>query len=383
MKNYFYKRITITVIILCVFIQMLAVAYISASETTSVYKKTNAYSACGGKQGYDGWYFMYKNPNTGECEDMTWIGNYFKGIGDERVNEHFIVPGYDTPTVVGWTAPYTGTVTLTAQDNTVYRNGPNPSGEDVIATLRLNDEILTDDNGQKAQWVFDNTCYNGFGNRTYKVTNLHINKGDMLYHEVDCGKNCTGVGIYWKGIIEYTEIDFDETERDIYFINTITDYKHYADIVNSTNPSACAKLMTDIECNGNTPQLVNFKGTIDGNNHKITLCGHPLIKSAKGGAVIKNLVLDGAVKEENNSAAFIESIGADEQSVTIRNCANAADIYASCNNAAGFVGYVGGNSVLNIKNSYNYGLITSMGDMANAFPNSDASAFIRCEHSYY
>ena len=153
--------------------------------------------------------------------------------------------------------------------------------------------------------------------------------------------------------------------------------------MNSTNPSACAKLMTDIECNGNTPQLVNFKGTIDGNNHKITLCGHPLIKSAKGGAVIKNLVLDGAVKEENNSAAFIESIGADEQSVTIRNCANAADIYASCNNAAGFVGYVGGNSVLNIKNSYNYGLITSMGDMANAFANSDASAFIRCENSYY
>ena len=214
MKNYFYKRITITVIIFCVFIQMLAVAYISASETTSVYKKTNAYSACGGKQGYDGWYFMYKNPNTGECEDMTWIGNYFKGIGDERVNEHFIVPGYDTPTVVGWTAPYTGTVTLTAQDNTVYRNGPNPSGEDVIATLRLNDEI--DVYKRQATTVKiilgDKTIWNEVipGDQTDESMGVKhdiivdVGCGDMIYFDVSA-KDPTSAAILWTPRVEYLQ----------------------------------------------------------------------------------------------------------------------------------------------------------------------------------
>ena len=182
---------------------MAATVSVSAADMVSVYKKTDAYSSCKGEQGKDGWYFMYKD-SKGAYIDMTWTDNKFKGIGGESVNEHFIVPGYDTPTVVGWKAPYTGTVTLTAQDNTVYRNGPNPTGADVTAVLKLNNEILTDDNNQKTQWVFDNTCYNGSGNQSYTVTNLHINKGDMIYHEVDCGTNNTGAAIYWKPIITYT-----------------------------------------------------------------------------------------------------------------------------------------------------------------------------------
>ena len=205
----------------------------------------------------------------------------------------------------------------------------------------------------------------------------------MLYHEVDCGTNMTGAGVYWKPIVEYTEFDSDEAEQNTYFINTITDYKNYADIVNSTNPSACAKLMTDIEFNRNTPQLINFEGIIDGNNHKITLHGNSLIESAKNGVVIKNLTLDGTVRAENNAAAFIGNIDAAEQGVIIKNCANLANIYSSCNSAAGFVGYVGRNSVLKIKSSYNYGLIISMGNTANAFANSDESVFINCENSYY
>ena len=104
--------------------------------------------------------------------------------------------------------------------------------------------------------------------------------------------------------------------------------------------------MADIEWNRNTPQLMNFAGTIDGNNHKITLHGNSLIESAKNGVVIKNLTLDGTVRAENNAAAFIGNIDAAEQGVIIKNCANLANIYSSCNSAAGFVGYVGRNSVL-------------------------------------
>ena len=562
MKKYIYRRIFFNLIVLSALIQIITIGSVFASVTLPIYKKTDAYSSCNGKQGKDGWYFMYKSNSTGAYIDMTWTDNHFKGLGGGNINEHFISPGYDAPAVIGWEAPYTGTVTLTAQDNTVYRNGPYPTGEDVIATMKLNNEILTDDNGketrwvfdntcyngsgnqsytvtnlhinkgdmiyhevdcgknctgaaiywkpiitytaretipdktqtiykktdaymdgngvqgyngwfylkrnkesnkytylkwdgnqysldgayvnehfispgydtpavlcwkapysgninlsvqddvvyrngpnpngsdvtatlrlndeilignngQKMQWVFDNACYNGYGNQTYKVTNLHVNKGDMLYHEVDCGTNMTGAGVYWKPIVEYTEFDSDEAEQNTYFINTITDYKNYADIVNSTNPSACAKLMTDIEFNRNTPQLINFEGIIDGNNHKITLHGNSLIESAKNGVVIKNLTLDGTVRAENNAAAFIGNIDAAEQGVIIKNCANLANIYSSCNSAAGFVGYVGRNSVLKIKSSYNYGLIISIGNTANAFANSDESVFINCENSYY
>ena len=237
-------------------------------KTQTIYKKADAYMDGNGVQGYNGWFYLKRNKESNKYTYLKWDGNQYS-LDGAYVNEHFISPGYDTPAVLCWKAPYSGNINLSVQDDVVYRNGPNPNGSDVTATLRLNDEILIDNNGQKMQWVFDNACYNGYGNQTYKVTNLHVNKGDMLYHEVDCGTNMTGAGVYWKPIVEYTEFDSDEAEQNTYFINTITDYKNYADIVNSTNPSACAKLMTDIEFNRNTPQLINFEGVIDGNNHKI------------------------------------------------------------------------------------------------------------------
>ena len=530
------------------------------TERKTVFKKVDAFNECGGKQGKDGWYFMYKD-SKGAYIDMTWTDNKFKGIGGESVNEHFIVPGYDTPTVVGWKAPYTGTVTLTAQDNTVYRNGPNPTGADVTAVLKLNNEILTDDNNQKTQWVFDNTCYNGSGNQSYTVTNLHINKGDMIYHEVDCGTNNTGAGIYWKPVITYTEIeqefdptrkeyektdaytnsnglqgydgwyylkkdkasgeytqiawnetnqiygswdgsyvnehfvmgdvnattsiawkapfsgtvtlratqdivyrenpskdqngsditaairindeqlkqndetdakwtftnqqnhengfqayviegihvnkgdiiyhevdcggnrtaaqvywkpivkytafDPEETEQKIYFINTITDYKNYADIVNSTDSSACAKLMADIEWNRNTPQLMNFAGTIDGNNHKITLRGNSMIESARDGAVIKNLIIDGAVKMESNAAALISNTAGDTGTVTIEKCMNLADVEATGDYAAGFVANGVDGVMVNINNSYSNAIVKSAGENADPLANKQ-STFTNC-----
>ena len=561
MKQSLAKRLLSTSVAIIAAMQcMAATVSVSAADMVSVYKKTDAYSSCKGEQGKDGWYFMYKD-SKGAYIDMTWTDNKFKGIGGESVDEHFIVPGYDAPTVVGWEAPYTGTVTLTAQDNTVYRNGPNPTGADVTAVLKLNNEILTDDNNQKTQWVFDNTCYNGSGNQSYTVTNLHINKGDMIYHEVDCGTNNTGAGIYWKPVITYTEIeqefdptrkeyektdaytnsnglqgydgwyylkkdkasgeytqiawnetnqiygswdgsyvnehfvmgdvnattsiawkapfsgtvtlratqdivyrenpskdqngsditaairindeqlkqndetdakwtftnqqnhengfqayviegihvnkgdiiyhevdcggnrtaaqvywkpivkytafDPEETEQKIYFINTITDYKNYADIVNSTDSSACAKLMADIEWNRNTPQLMNFAGTIDGNNHKITLRGNSMIESARDGAVIKNLIIDGAVKMESNAAALISNTAGDTGTVTIEKCMNLADVEATGDYAAGFVANGVDGVMVNINNSYSNAIVKSAGENADPLANKQ-STFTNC-----
>ena len=173
----------------------------SAAEDTyfPTYKRTDAYSS--GVQGTGGWYFMYENA-AGEYVKMTGT---FSGE-DARFDEHFMVPGFGVPVVLAWEAPYTGTVTLTEQDN-VYRNGPYPTGGDVTATLKLNDTILTDDKGKETQWVFDNTCENGIGNQEYTVTGLHVDKGDVIYHKVDCGTNNTGAAIYWKPIVTYTECE--------------------------------------------------------------------------------------------------------------------------------------------------------------------------------
>ena len=173
----------------------------SAAEDTyfPTYKRTDAYSS--GVQGTGGWYFMYENA-AGEYVKMTGT---FSGK-DARFDEHFMVPGFGVPVVLAWEAPYTGTVTLTEQDN-VYRNGPYPTGGDVTATLKLNDTILTDDKGKKTQWVFNNTCKNGIGNQEYTVTGLHVDKGDVIYHKVDCGTNNTGAAIYWKPIVTYTECE--------------------------------------------------------------------------------------------------------------------------------------------------------------------------------
>ena len=350
-----------------------------SDPTKREYKKTEAYTGSNGLQGCDGWYYYCKDNGTNELKKLEWSTQFtrFETSG-VIIDEHFINPGNNTPAVLAWKAPYSGTVTLTAQDNTVYRNGPNPTGGNVTAVLKLNDEILTADNNQKTQWVFDNTCENGKGNQSYTVTNLHVNKGDILYHEVDCGDNTTGAGIYWKPIITYTDFDSVETEPKVYLINTITDYKNYADIINSTDPQACAKLMADIEWNRNTPQLMNFAGTIDGNNHKITLRGSSLIKSAKGGAVIKNLVLDGVVRGENNVSALIADTTGDTGTITIEKCINLANVEATSDYAAGFVANGVDGVTVNINNSYSNAIVKSGGENVDPLAANKQSIFTNC-----
>ena len=358
------------------------------TERKTVFKKVDAFNECGGKQGKDGWYFMYKD-SKGAYIDMTWTDNHFKGLDGGNINEHFIVPGYAAPAAIGWEAPYTGTVTLTAQDNTVYRDGPYPTGEDVIATMKLNNEILTDDNGKETRWVFDNTCYNGSGNQSYTVTNLHINKGDMIYHEVDCGTNNTGAAIYWKPIITYTymepyHLEGDGSQENPYLIDSTDGLNALADVIATTDKPIYSKFTADVKASGNTRPIEEYTGTIDGNNHKLTLKGHTLIEKAKGEVIIKNLIIDGSVNGSNNTAAFIGNTDVDaNNNIMIENCGNAAVIKASGNNAAGFVGWIGENDKLCIKNSYNYGSVTSNENGANPFVNSNELSEIIYENCYY
>lgn len=554
MKKYLTKRILCVAAAAAIIVQSMTAVTVSAEETLPSYSQKSSFSA--GEQGYDNWYYMSKNGSTGEYVNMTWNGSRFDGAGNVNVN--FIMPGLNTPSVVGFEVPYTGTVTLKVTDDVIYRSSANDKGGDVIATLKLNNDV-------KWTHTFDNTCYNTTGKTVvYTIENVSVKKGDMIYHEVDCGTNNASADLYWHPRVIYTAVNdpdynivteykmvddikasdqqgyhgwyymyqasgvnknmetwnsigkwqhggnfisvlqscpeyntptvigwqapysgtvtisnnerlfrlaayenggdvtakilhnsqqlkqndgtdakwvFAKTDKDgnhdenyritgvnvnagdwiyhvldcgvyngaaalhwqpnitytaiapridgegtvekPYIITSASDYKLFADIVNSENPSACARLTSDIAWNSNTPQLVNFSGVIDGNNHRITLRGKPLIKSASDGAVIRNLTLDGAVKRENNAAAFIESISNAGQGVIIKNCANITNVTASGNNAAGFVGYVDANSALTIKNSFNYGSVISTGDTAEAFANSDTGEKITCEGCYY
>ena len=332
-------------------------------------------------QGYDGWYYLKKDKASGEYTQIAWneTDKIYGSWGGSYVNEHFVMGDVNATTSIAWKAPFSGTVTLRATHNIVYRENPSKdqNGSDITAAIRINDEQLKQNDETDAKWTFTNQQNNENGFQAYVIEGIHVNKGDIIYHEVDCGGNRTAAQVYWKPIVEYTAFDPEETEQKIYFINTITDYKNYADIVNSTDSSACAKLMADIEWNRNTPQLMNFAGTIDGNNHKITLRGNSMIESARDGAVIKNLIIDGAVKMESNAAALISNTAGDTGTVTIEKCMNLADVEATGDYAAGFVANGVDGVMVNINNSYSNAIVKSAGENADPLANKQ-STFTNC-----
>ena len=357
------------------------------TERKTVFKKVDAFSECNGQQGYDGWYYYFRNGSAGKLKELEWTGTQF-GTG-VNINTHFINPDYNTSAVLAWEAPYSGIVTLSLTDNTMYRVDSHPNGGDSIATLKLNDEILKLNNGQEARWVFDKNCKNGIGNQNYTITDVQINKGDILYHEVDCGEFNSCAGIYWKPIITYTymepyHLEGDGSQENPYLIDSTDGLNALADVIATTDKPIYSKFTADVKASGNTRPIEEYTGTIDGNNHKLTLKGHTLIEKAKGEVIIKNLIIDGSVNGSNNTAAFIGNTDVDaNNNIIIENCGNAAVIKASGNNAAGFVGWIGENDKLCIKNSYNYGSVTSNENGANPFVNSNELSEIIYENCYY
>lgn len=357
------------------------------TERKTVFKKVDAFSECNGQQGYDGWYYYFRNGSAGKLKELEWTGTQF-GTG-VNINTHFINPDYNTSAVLAWEAPYSGIVTLSLTDNTMYRVDSHPNGGDSIATLKLNDEILKLNNGQEARWVFDKNCKNGIGNQNYTITDVQINKGDILYHEVDCGEFNSCAGIYWKPIITYTymepyHLEGDGSQENPYLIDSTDGLNALADVIATTDKPIYSKFTADVKASGNTRPIEEYTGTIDGNNHKLTLRGNTFIKKAKNKVIIKNLIIDGNVNATNNAAAFISHTDtAGSTDIMIENCGNAAVIRASENNAAGFVGWINENDKISIKNSYNYGQVTSNGSAAEPFANADASLQVTYENCYY
>ena len=357
------------------------------TERKTVFKKVDAFNECGGLQGYDGWYYYYKTGGTGVLKELAWTGTQF-GTG-VNINTHFITPDYNTPVVLAWEAPYNGIVTLSLTDNTMYRVDSHPNGGDSIATLKLNNEIIKMNNGQDARWIFDKNCKNGVGNQNYTITGVKVNKGDKIYHEVDCGEFNSSAGIYWKPIITYTyvepyHIEGDGSKENPYLIDSADGLNAVVKEAANADGPIYSKFTADVISSRNTRSIAEYTGIIDGNNHKLTLKGNTFIEKAKGEVIIKNLIIDGNINGNNNAAAFIGNTNANtSNNIIIENCGNAAAVTASDNNAAGFVGWVKENDKLSIKNSYNYGSVTSSKGEANPFANADVSSEVIYENCYY
>ena len=351
-------------------------------ELPSPYKKTEAFANCNGEQGYDGWYYMYK-AGENDYVNMTWDGQKFSA-GDNNVNVHAIQPAWCRPTAIGWQAQYTGTVTLTPTDSIVYRMLAYADGGDVTATIKLNGEILKQNDGTDAQWVFDKTNNHDNGAKTYKIENVKVNKGDMIYYEVDCGEKNGGSDIYWKPQAEYTyfepyHIEGDGTKENPYLISSVKDVNSVAEISEQSEEEIFAKITGNVTLNKNS-KIGKFTGTIDGNNNKITLAGNPFIEKASGDVTIQNLMIDGTVKGSENVASFIGYT--DAASVTLENCANIANVTAD-DNAAGFVGYVNYGDSVKMTNCYNYGTVVSAGSTVNPCANTDICADEEYINCYY
>ena len=351
-------------------------------ELPSPYKKTEAFANCNGEQGYDGWYYMYK-AGENDYVNMTWDGQKFSA-GDNNVNVHAIQPAYCRATAIGWEVPYSGTVTLTPIDNIVYRMLAYADGGDVTATIKLNGEILKQNDGTDAQWVFDKTNNHDNGAKTYKIENVKVNKGDMIYYEVDCGEKNGGSDIYWKPQAEYTyfepyHIEGDGTKENPYLISSVKDVNSVAEISEQSEEEIFAKITGNVTLNKNS-KIGKFTGTIDGNNNKITLAGNPFIEKASGDVTIQNLMIDGTVKGSENVASFIGYT--DAASVTLENCANIANVTAD-DNAAGFVGYVNYGDSVKMTNCYNYGTVVSAGSTVNPCANTDICADEEYINCYY
>lgn len=81
------------------------------------------------------------------------------------------------------------------------------------------------------------------------------------------------------------------------------------------------RLTSDIVLEDWSPAEVGAGVILDGDGHTLTLCGTPLFDRIEDGAVIKNLILDGAVTSESSVGSF-----AVINNGTIRNCASYADV---------------------------------------------------------
>ena len=163
------------------------------------------------------------------------------------------------------------------------------------------------------------------------------------------------------------------TKAAIMKIYTKEDMEEFRDIVNSgfTYEGYTVQLMNDIDLQGSeenqwTPvgTTTEFKGTFEGNNHKIsniyinnTSNNQGLFGNFSG--IVQNLTVGGTVKGGTNVGGIIGLIN-QTSNVKIINCANEVNVTSSVSSAGGIVGGIGTSNNIEINKCTNKGNIESL-----------------------
>lgn len=137
---------------------------------------------------------------------------------------------------------------------------------------------------------------------------------------------------------------------------TVSSAKEFAEMV----ASGSYKLTADITVT--EPYANDFSGIFDGDGHTVTLDitasaadNVGLFKTLSGGAVVKNVKVNGTV----SGTEGVAGIAAQANGATISGCINCAEISATERYVGGIVGKMGGGTV---ENCYNTGAISSSRD---------------------
>ena len=129
-----------------------------------------------------------------------------------------------------------------------------------------------------------------------------------------------------------------------YSIGSAADMAEFATIA-ATDHSACARLTASFIM-ATTPWtgLTGYAGTFDGNGNTIKRMAAPLCLTTSGGAVIKNLMLQGSLTStQARFGAFVcDHTGG---SLTIENCTNSTSITSDYDRTGGFIGNVAAGTV--------------------------------------
>lgn len=137
--------------------------------------------------------------------------------------------------------------------------------------------------------------------------------------------------------------------------------------------------------NSFTPIGINssFKGTFDGNGHKISnlyveRAGRAGLFASVYGASIKNLTVEGTVVGSSYNGTDLTGVGGivgfSTSQILIEKCVSNVNVSSSCENAGGICGYVnGGDSV--IRNCINIGNIESSLDKAGGISGNPGTVY--------
>ncbi len=194
MKNIQWKKGICILTVVTMLMQLGAIGiFAGGEESLTSYSKNADLPASQGVQGYNGWYYLYKNAE-GNYVEMTGDGVNTYQDGEAKITTGFILPAYEKPSVIAWKAPYTGTVTL--EDTDVWR--VSAGNGDLTLTILVNQT-------KKHELVIPATASQS--NKYNYSVSVDVQAGDMIYHEFDCGIKNASTQTRLNPTITYTAID--------------------------------------------------------------------------------------------------------------------------------------------------------------------------------